>query len=181
MAAHVATYFDSGRSSSRRIEERNARLFAEQQRLRRGATLEVFFPKRIDNTRIVKAPDTARIREMRIFTAAMTVLFSLVMFYGLQHFSAIEMGYSVESKKQQIESLREQNRQLRLAEAQLSQPRRIDAMARQMGLVELQPNQVVRVTDHVNIPDSGAPALAQMSPTSSPASVANPANAGGIR
>ena len=181
MAAHVATYFDSGRSSSRRIEERNARLFAEQQRLRRGATLEVFFPKRIDNTRIVKAPDTARIREMRIFTAAMTVLFSLVMFYGLQHFSAIEMGYSVESKKQQIESLREQNRQLRLAEAQLSQPRRVDAMARQMGLVELQPNQVVRVTDHVNIPDSGAPALAQMSPTISPASVANPANAGGIR
>jgi cell division protein FtsL len=177
MAAHVATYFDSGRSSSRRIEERNARLFAEQQRLRRGATLEVFFPKRIDNTRIVKAPDTARIREMRIFTAAMTVLFSLVMFYGLQHFSAIEMGYSVESKKQQIESLREQNRQLRLAEAQLSQPRRIDAMARQMGLVELQPNQVVRVTDHSNIPDSGAPALAQISP----ASVANPANAGGIR
>jgi cell division protein FtsL len=181
MAAHVATYFDSGRSSSRRIEERNARLFAEQQRLRRGATLEVFFPKRIDNTRIVKAPDTARIREMRIFTAAMTVLFSLVMFYGLQHFSAIEMGYSVESKKQQIESLREQNRQLRLAEAQLSQPRRIDAMARQMGLVELQPNQVVRVTDHVNIPDSGAPALAQMSPAISPASAANPANAGGIR
>jgi len=42
MAAYAATYFESGRSSSRRIEERNARLFAEQQRLRRGATLEVF-------------------------------------------------------------------------------------------------------------------------------------------
>jgi hypothetical protein len=127
MAAYAATYFDSGRSSSRRIEERNARLFAEQQRLRRGATLEVFFPKRIDNSRLVKAPDTVRIREMRIFTAAVTVLFSLVMFYGLQHFSAIEMGYSVEAKKQQVEALREQNRQLRLSEAQLSQPRRIDS------------------------------------------------------
>jgi len=162
MAAYAATYFDSGRSSSRRIEERNARLFAEQQRLRRGATLEVFFPKRIDNSRLVKAPDTVKIREMRIFTAAVTALLSLVMFYGLQHFSSIEMGYSVESKKQQVESLREENRQLRLTEAQLSQPRRIDQMARQMGLVELQPNQVVRVTDRV---DAAAPALAQVSPS----------------
>jgi len=165
MAAHVATYFDSGRSSGRRIEELNSRLFAEQQRLRRGATLEVFFPKRIDNSRLVKAPDTGRIREMRIFTAAVTVLLTLIMVYGLQHFSAIEMGYNVESKKQQLESLREQNRQLKLSEAQLTQPRRIDQMARQMGLVELQPNQVVRFTDRVtDHTDSAAPALAQVTP-----------------
>jgi len=162
MSAHAATFIDSGRSSARRIEERNERLFAEQQRLRRGPTLEVFFPKRIDNSRLIKAPDTARIREMRIFTAAVTVLFSLIMFYGLQHFSSIEIGYNVEAKKKQVEELREQNRQLRLAEAQLSQPRRIDAMARQMGLVELQPNQVVRTNDQ---PGSGAPALAQVSPS----------------
>jgi len=163
MAAHAATYFESGRSSGRRIEELNARLFAEQQRLRRGATLEVFFPKRIDNSRLIKAPDMVRIREMRIFTAAVVVLFSLIMIYGLQHFSAIEIGYSVETKKQQLDALREQNRQLRLSEAQLSEPRRIDSMARQMGLVESQPNQVVRVTDRA--PEStgtGAPALAQL-------------------
>ncbi|WP_263357086.1 FtsB/FtsL family cell division protein [Acidicapsa ligni] len=164
MAAHAATYFDSGRSSSRRIEERNARLFAEQQRLRRGATLEVFFPKRIDNSRLVKAPDTVRIREMRIFTAAVAVLFSLVMVYGLQHFSAIEMGYKVEAKKTQVEALREENRQLRLSEAQLSQPGRIDQMARQMGLIELQPSQVVRITDRMDSSTATA-ALAQVSPT----------------
>jgi hypothetical protein len=34
-------------------------------------------------------------------------------------------------------------------------------MARQMGLVELQPNQVVRTSDQ---PNSSAPALAQVSP-----------------
>ncbi len=161
MATIAASYFESGRSSGRRIEERNARLFAEQQRLRRGATLEVFFPKRIDNSRLIKAPDMTRIREMRIFTAVVTVLLTLVMVYGWQHFSAIEIGYSVESRKQQLDTLREQNRQLRLAEAQLSQPRRIDAMARQMGLVELQPNQVVRVTDHA---EPGTPVLAQLAP-----------------
>jgi cell division protein FtsL len=170
MTAQAATFLESGRSGGRRIEERNARLMAEQLRLRRGATLEVFFPKRIDNSRLVKAPDTVRIREMRIFTAAVVVLFTLIMVYGLQHFSAIEMGYSVESKKQQVESLREQNRQLRLAEAQLSQPGRIDAMARQMGLVDLQPNQVVRVTDRpADHADSSAPAMAQaMSPEPKP-------------
>ncbi len=167
MAAQAATHFEGGRSSGRRIEELNARLFAEQQRLRRGATLEVFFPKRIDNSRLVKAPDTVRIREMRIYAAALTVMLTLVMIYGLQHFSSIEMGYRVEAEKQQVESLREQNRQLRLAEAQLSQPRRIDAMAREMGLVELQPNQVVRVTDHTALQDSGAPTLAQIAPASS--------------
>lgn len=161
MAAHVATYFESGRSSGRRIEERNARLFAEQQRLRRGPTLEVFFPKRIDNSRLVKAPDTVRIREMRIFAAAVTMLFSLVMFYGWQHFSSIEIGYSVEAKKQQLEILREQNRQLKLTEAELSQPNRIDNMARQMGLTEVQPQQVVRATDQAS---TSAPALAQMNP-----------------
>jgi cell division protein FtsL len=169
MAAHAATYFEGGRSSSRRIDERNERLFAEQRRLRRGATLEVFFPKRIDNSRLVKAPDTVRIREMRIFAAAVTVLFTLIMVYGLQHFSAIEMGYSVEAKKQQVETLREENRQLRLSEAQLSQPHRIDQMARQMGMLELQPGQVVRVTDRV---DAGPAAQAQASIGNSPAPVA---------
>lgn len=168
MAAHAATYFEGGRSSGRRIEERNERLFAEQRRLRRGATLEVFFPKRIDNSRLVKAPDMVRIREMRIFAAAVTVLFTLVMVYGLQHFSAIEMGYSVEAKKQQVEALREENRQLRLSEAQLSQPRRIDQMARHMGMLELQPGQVVRVNDRV---DASAAAQAQASLANSPVPV----------
>jgi len=161
MAAYATQMFTGGRSSGRRIEELNARLFTEQQRLRRGATLEFFFPKRIDNSRLVKAPDMVRVREMRVFSAAAFMLFSLLMIYGWQHFSAIEKGYSVEAEKQQVEALREENRQLRLTEAQLSQPRRIDAMARQMGMVDLQPNQVVRSTDRM---DSGAPALAQATP-----------------
>jgi hypothetical protein len=55
------------------------------------------------------------------------------MIYGLQHFSAIEGGYRVESEKQALDQLREENRQLRLAEAQLTQPGRIDMMARQLG------------------------------------------------
>ena len=102
---------------------------------RRGVrTPEFHFPRHFDNSRLVKAPDPVRVREMRIFCAAACVLLTLVMVYGLQHFYAIEGGYRVEREKQEVEQLREENRQLRLAEAQLSQPGRIDTMARQLGL-----------------------------------------------
>jgi hypothetical protein len=92
-------------------------------------------------------------------------LFSLVMVYGLQHFSAIEGGYRVEAEKTTVEQLREDNRQLRLAEAQLTQPGRIDQLARQLGLSEPAPGQVV----HPNVrPDaSSGPVLAQVTPPAS--------------
>ncbi len=162
MAACATTYFESGRNWGQRIAERNAELMAQQaQRRRRVRTPEFFFAKHFDNTRLVKASDPVRVREMRVFSAAATVLFSLIMVYGLQHFSAIESSYRVESEKQMLNQLREENRQLRLNEAQLTQPARIDQMARQYGLVEPQPGQVIYPSDR---PDSGAPTLAQAAP-----------------
>ena len=95
---------------------RNRELFELQRRGRRGPTPEVFFAKHIDNTRLVKADDPERRREMRSFSAVMSVLFVLVMVYVWQHFSAIEIGYNIEAQKQQVEQMREQNRQLRLSE-----------------------------------------------------------------
>jgi len=80
----------------------------------------------------------------------MSVLFLLVMVYVWQHFSAIEVGYQVETQKHQVAEMQEQNRQLRLNEAQLSDPGRIDQIARQLGLDAPQPGQVVR-------PDGWAP------------------------
>jgi cell division protein FtsL len=74
----------------------------------------------------------------------MSLLFLLVMVYVWQHFSAIEVGYHVETQKQQVEQMREENRQLRLTEAQLSDPGRIDQIARQLGLDTPQPGQLVR-------------------------------------
>jgi cell division protein FtsL len=102
---------------------------------------------------------------MRLFCAAITILFSLMMFYGLQHFYAIESGYRVEAEKLAVEQLREDNRQLRLAEAQLSQPERIDLMAHQLGLSEPEPGQVVHPAAR---PDSSVPVLAQITPPAGP-------------
>ncbi|HUX27598.1 MAG TPA: hypothetical protein VMV39_02375 [Terracidiphilus sp.] len=160
MAACTTTYFEGVHGWTARVAERNAALLAQQPMRRRGArTREISFPRHFDNSRLVKASDPVRVRQMRIFSAAVTVLFSLVMIYGLQHFSAIESSYRVESEKQMRDQLREENRQLRLSEAQLTRPGRIDGLARQMGLTEPQPGQVV----HPNArPDTSAPAMAQV-------------------
>ena len=145
MAACATTYFEAGRGLGARDRERNAELMAQQPRRRRGVrTPEFYFARHFDNSRLVKAPDPVRVREMRVFTAAIAVLFTLVMIYGLQHFYAIEGGYRVESEKQAVDQLREENRQLRLTEAQLTQP-----------------GQVIHPSAR---PDAATPAIAQVTP-----------------
>jgi cell division protein FtsL len=139
------------------VAERNRDLYEQQKARRRGPTPEMFFTKHIDNSRIVKADDPERRREMKRFTIAMTLFFLLTMVYVWQHFSAIEVGYKVEAQKVQVEQLREENRQLRLTEARLSDPGRIDTIARQLGLGEPLPGQVVR-----NDVDPNAPVVAQV-------------------
>jgi cell division protein FtsL len=154
----------AGMAGTQSRAARNRELFEAQKRARRGPTPEVFFAKHIDNSRIVKADDPERRREMRTFTAMMSILFVLVMVYVWQHFSAIEVGYHVETQKASVQRMQEENRQLRLTEARLTDPGRIDQIARQLGLNAPQPGQVVR-------PDgSGAniPVMAQASTPSLP-------------
>ncbi|MGD0293488.1 MAG: cell division protein FtsL [Terracidiphilus sp.] len=159
MAACATTYLDVGKSESARTVERNAELLAQQAQKRRCMrTPEFAFPKSFDNSRLVKSPDPARPRQIRLFSAAITILFSLTMLYGLQHFSVRMSGYQIESEKQLREQLREENHQLRLTEAQLTQPSRIDKLAREQGLAEPQPGQVIQPAVAL---DSSAPALAQ--------------------
>ncbi|HEY2861621.1 MAG TPA: cell division protein FtsL [Terracidiphilus sp.] len=166
MAAATTTYFESGRTWTARVAERNGELLAQQQLRRRGVrTPEFYFTKHFDNTRLVKAPDPVRVREMRTFSGAVATLLLLAMIYGLQHFSAIERSYRVEAQKQQVDQLREENRQLKLSEAQLTEPSRIDGMARELGLAAPQPGQVIHPSAAL---DTSAPALAQMNPPATP-------------
>jgi len=141
------------------VSEKNQALFVAQLRARRGPTPEVHFAKHLDNSRLVKLSDPKRVREMRLFSAAIVVLFSLLMIYGFQHFQAIMVGYHIEEAKQQREVLREENRQLRLSEAQLRDPGRLDRMARELGLEAPHPGQVVRPDQPMN---TGDPVLAMV-------------------
>lgn len=167
MAACTTTYFEAGLNWQARVAERNTEKLAQQPARRRCVrTPEFFFVHQIDNSRLQKSPDPVRAREMRLFSAAVFVLFTLVMVYGMQHFYAIEGSYRVEQEKQTLNQLREENRQLRLAQAELTQPGRIDTMARGLGLVAPQPGQVVHPDGHI---DPSAPVEARMAPIARPA------------
>ena len=140
----TGTFGRAQRERAESFRDHNRTVFEAQRRARRGPTPEIFFTKHLDNTRLVKADDPERRKEVRSFTIAMTILFLLTMTYVWQHFSSIELGYSIESQKIQVDHLREENRQLRLHEAQLADPDRIDRIAKQLGLDMPQPGQVVR-------------------------------------
>jgi hypothetical protein len=126
-------------------------------------TPEIYFSKQIDNSRLVKVEDPRRGREMRQFSVALACLFLLVMTYAWQHFKAIEYGYKIETMKMEADSMVEMNRALRLEDASLRDPERIDVMARKLGLQSPQAGQVMRLDGAI---DSGAPVLASISPIS---------------
>jgi|ERR1700690_778425 cell division protein FtsL len=124
-------------------------------------TPEIYFRKTIDNSRLVKVEDPRRAREMRQFGFAICCLFLLVMGYALQHFRAIEYGYKIETLRSQRGDLTEMNRALRLEEASLRDPERIDVMARKLGLQSPQPGQVLRMDSTT---DAAAPVMASVTP-----------------
>ncbi len=125
-----------------------------------GITPEFYFQKTIDNSRLVKVADPRRKREIRMFSGSLAVLFLMIMFYACQHFSAIKYGYEIESQKAQRDQLVEQIRALKLEEASLRDPGRIDMLARQMGLESPRPGQVVRMDGDAS---SDGPVMAQVS------------------
>jgi cell division protein FtsL len=122
---------------------------------------EVFLQKRIDNSRMRRLGDPGRNREMAMFAAATLALLIVVMVYAWQHFSAVEYGYRIEQLRAQRDALIETNRALRLEEASLRDPERIDLLARQMGLATPEAGQVVRLEPQL---DPGMPVLAQVTP-----------------
>lgn len=129
-----------------------------------AGTPEIYFAKAIDNSRLVKVEDPQRAREMRQFGFALACLFLFVMAYAFQHFKAIEYGYKIEALKSQRGSLVEMNRALRLEEASLRDPERIDRMARELGLQSPQAGQVIRLD--TAMPEASTSVVASLTPIS---------------
>jgi hypothetical protein len=127
-------------------------------------TPEIYFSKTIDNSRLVKVEDPRRNREMKQFGTALACLFLLVFTYAWQHFKAIEYGYQIESAKRELSEKTEMNHDLRLEDASLRDPERIDLLARRMGLVPPEPGQVIRMD--VGAADGGGqgPVMASAEP-----------------
>ena len=126
-----------------------------------SGTPEIYFTRGIDNSRLVKVEDPRRTREMRQFGIALACLFVFVMTYAFQHFKAIEYGYKIEALKLQRTNLTEINRALRLNEALLRDPERIDRMARNLGLQSPQAGQIQRMD---SMPEASASVVASLTP-----------------
>lgn len=121
---------------------------------------EIYFHKGIDNSRVVRSDDPVRKREMRAFSATLVVCFMMVLVYLGQHCHSIEYGYKIEDLRAQRDQLAEVNRTLKLEEATLKEPGRIDFYARKMGMALPAVGQVQRLDD-AGARDTGAPVMAR--------------------
>src|SRR5208283_1768158 len=81
-----------------------------------AGTPEIYFSKRIDNSRVIKIADPKRRREMISLGITMAVLFLFVLVYVWQHFSAIEYGYKIEQLKAERDAIAQTTRALGLEE-----------------------------------------------------------------
>jgi len=122
-------------------------------------TPEIYFAKRIDNSRVLKMVDPKRRRELATFAFALSLLLMSTMVYVWQHFSAIEYGYKIEQLKTEREAVMETNRALKLEESSLRDLSRIDTLAREMGLQPPVAGQLEIMDSSVN--DASMPVMAK--------------------
>src|SRR5437016_8672758 len=106
--------------------------------------IEVHFEKRIINNNVIREAD-AKSHDDSIVITALAAMFLFGLFaYGWQHYQWIQYGYRIEEVRKKKEQMAEIDRQLRLERASLSDPRRIDSIARkQLGMVVPAPGQLV--------------------------------------
>ena len=120
---------------------------------------EIYFNKSIDNARLVRVADPQRRRELALFTFALTMLTLFTFMYLWQHFSSIEYGYKIEALHSQRDQLTDVNKTLRLEEASLKDPERIDAIAKRMGMQMPMAGQVQRMEPSGDL--GGGPVMAR--------------------
>ncbi len=111
-------------------------------RKKTALTTEFYTAKRIDNTRIVRHVEPAKLRDLYRTLALGGILAAFCMLYIYQHFRCIDLSFQLEGVKAQQADAAALNSALRLETAGLSDPKRIDVIARKLGLTETLPNQV---------------------------------------
>jgi cell division protein FtsB len=107
------------------------------------AMTEFHTVKRIDNSRIVRHVEPARMRRLFRTVALGSVIAAFFMMYIYQHFRCIDLSFQLEDVKARQADTVSLNSSLKLEIAGLRNPMRIDVIARrQLGLTEPLPTQV---------------------------------------
>src|SRR6266568_2169092 len=112
----------------------------------RGGFPDVYFVKRIDNSRVRRELNPDRRRQCFTLLGLCSLVFVCGLMLAWQHFQCVRTGYGIEQLKAQRSSLAEWNRELRLEQASLADPQRIDMLARaKLGLAPPTARQVIRL------------------------------------
>ena len=99
--------------------------------------------KRIDNSRLVRHAEPARMQSFYRTAGWGAVIAVFLMFYVYQHFRCIDLSFQLEDLRARQTKMSSLNSELRLEIEGLRDPRRIDVIARrQLGLTEPLPMQV---------------------------------------
>jgi len=112
-------------------------------RKRAPAMTEFYTAKKIDNSRLKRHVEPAKLRDLYRTMALGGILAAFCMLYIYQHFRCIDLSFQLEGVKAQQADAAALNSALKLEIAGLSDPKRIDVIARrQLGLTEMLPTQV---------------------------------------
>jgi len=116
---------------------------SRKNRKKAAAATEFYTAKRIDNSRLKRHVAPAKMRDLYRTLALGGILAAFCMMYIYQHFRCIDLSYQLEGVKAAQADAAALNSALKLEIAGLSDPKRIDVIARrQLGLTEMLPTQV---------------------------------------
>jgi cell division protein FtsL len=107
---------------------------------------EIYFVKHIDNSRLQREVDREKRRECFGLLALGTLAFLFIMVFAWQHFECVRYGYLIQQLKQEKAEQVERNHSLKVQLASLTDPQRIDTLARsELGLAPPKPDQIIQV------------------------------------
>jgi cell division protein FtsL len=108
------------------------------------APVQVYWVKRIDNSRLVRQRDPKAWRETAALLAGAVLGAAVILLCAWQQFAYVHAGYQLEELQARHEQVLDWNRTLRLEQAALLDPMRIDVLARsRLGLAAPAAGQVI--------------------------------------
>ena len=108
--------------------------------------MEIYWAKRIDNSRVSRPKAPHRMRECARFVTLGGFLALCLLLYAWQHFQTIQYRYQLETLRGERSQAAELNQRLKLEAAGLLSPDRVSAIARdRLGLTVPAPGQVARM------------------------------------